>query len=177
MSPMGMRLPCAEMGLCPEGKPKTLFPKRATGADISVHHRQRRALHLESASASHHGAAASLLDQSEVPHLESAFASHRGAAASLLDQSEVHGGSVAKGKPPARLSAWCSRQALRLLATDTSTHLESASTLHRGAAAGLLDQSEVHGGSVAQCHANQLLGPRDKHSPIGVPAKQYKHAP
>ena len=141
-----MRLPCAEMGLCPEGKPKTLFPKRATGADISVHHRQRRALHLESASASHHGAAASLLDQSEVPHLESAFASHRGAAASLLDQSEVHGGSVAKGKPPARLSAWCSRQALstRVPAVDTSTHLESAFTLHRGAAASLLDQSEVH---------------------------------
>ena len=41
-------------------------------------------------------------------HLESAFTSHRGAAASLLDQSEVHGRSDAAGKP----TAWSWRQAL-----------------------------------------------------------------
>ena len=32
-------------------------------------------------------------------------------------------------------------------AAETSTHLESASASHRGAAASLLDQSELHGGS------------------------------
>ena len=31
-------------------------------------------------------------------------------------------------------------------AAETSTHLESASASHRGAAANLLDQSELHGG-------------------------------
>ena len=72
-------------------------------------------------------------------HLESATASHHRAAASLLDQSELHGGfrlqSIYLPVPGLR------RQALstRVLAAETSTHLESATASHRGAAASLLD--------------------------------------
>ena len=38
--------------------------------------------------------------ETSTTHLESASASHRAAAASLLDQSEPHGGSVAKQRQP-----------------------------------------------------------------------------
>ena len=130
--------------------------------------------------------------------LHSASASHRGAAASLLDQSELHGGFRCKnGKP---LAGWCrcvvlvvstlhphcqqrqgrartltpppprtveqpqacliSRGYLAASAAkesnhmqdkgpagetvgETSTHLDSASASHRGAAASLLNQSEL----------------------------------
>ena len=59
----------------------------------------------------------------EQAHLESASASHRGAAASLLDQSELHGGFRCKAKPP--LGAWClAASTLHPSASgrETSTH-------------------------------------------------------
>ena len=69
----------------------------------------------------------------------------------------------------ARASAWCWRQALctEVPAEETSTHLESTSASQRGAAASLLDQSEVHGGCVAKPNhlQVQISGPGGKHSP------------
>ena len=81
---------------------------------------------------------------------EDASASHRGAAAILLDQSERRGGSTV-----AMANTW---QNVWLVAAASTLHssargrdehgdLESASDSHRGAAATLLDQSELHGGS------------------------------
>ena len=55
--------------------------------------RQRQATHLESAHALHRGAAASLLEQSE---LHGGFRCK--STALLLDQSELHGGFRCKGK-------------------------------------------------------------------------------
>ena len=80
--------------------------------------------------------------------LESASASHRGAAASLLDQSELDGGFRCKVKPFAA-GVWCVVVAASTLhqsasGRDESTDLESASASHRGAAARLLDLSELH---------------------------------
>ena len=55
----------------------------------------------------------------------------------------LHGGSVARANKPACARAW--RQALSagLLSAETSTHLESATAMHLGAGASLLDQSEL----------------------------------
>ena len=108
----------------------TLHP-RARGRETSTH--------FASASASHRGAAASLLDQSVL---------HGG----LLEQSELHDGFRGEVRAPAGIR--CEGVLLLVLATstlhpsargrDTSTHLESGSASHRGAAASLLDQSELH---------------------------------
>ena len=120
--------------------------------------------HLESASASHRGAAARLLHQSklqwrlrrkgqtpscrclvEVPaadtttHFASTSASHRGAAASF-HQSELSSWRLhvhRKGQAPS-----C-RCLVEVPAADTSTHLAFTSASHRGAAASLLLQSEL----------------------------------
>ena len=81
-------------------------------------------------------------------HLDSASASHRGAATSLLDQSEMHCGFRCKGTPTCRCRcmATCGRQAPTLHRSarrrETSTHLDSASASHRGAAASLLDSKK-----------------------------------
>ena len=95
-------------------------------------------MHLESASASHCGASANLLDQSDlhggsvakvetIMHLESASASHPGASTSLLDQSELHGGSVAKANTCRRLVTAASTHHPEVpVAETTSMHLESA---------------------------------------------------
>ena len=48
---------------------------------------------------------------------------------------------------------------------NTSTHLESASILHYGAAASMLDQSELHGSSFANANHLQMPGRGGKHSP------------
>ena len=77
--------------------------------------------------------------------LESVSASHRRAAASLLDQSKLHGGSIAE---QTNTSQVFSRGCMHCL--HPSTHLDSACASHRRAAASLLDQSELHGGSVAE---------------------------
>ena len=81
-------------------------------------------------------------------HLESAAsASHRGAAASLVGQSELHGGLVAKqantiscrclvGVPESTLPLKCQRQ--------RRAHILSPPPPP------LVDQSELHGGSVAK---------------------------
>ena len=98
-------------------------------------------------------------------HLESASASHQGAAASLLDQSELQwrprftGGRLQRPDRAVKLSpraCWRQRQ---------STHLESATTSHRGAATTLLEQSELQGGPVVR--ANTIL-----QVPFRVPAAQ-----
>ena len=69
--------------------------------------------------------------------------------ACFISESELHGGSVATGIPPRgpRSGTHSPTEA-----RETSTHLASASILHRGAAASLLDQSKtkLHGGSVAK---------------------------
>ena len=65
---------------------------------------------------------------------------------------------VCKGK---RLAAGAGArwQALsKVTAAETSTHFGCASASHRGAAASLLDQSEVHGGSVAKADHLQVRG-------------------
>ena len=46
----------------------------------------------------------------------------------------------------------------RVLAIKKRKHLDSASASHRGAATSLLDQSEVHGGSVAKADHLQVRG-------------------
>ena len=80
-------------------------------------------------------------------HLACATTSCCGAAASLLVQLVDHGGSGADQTA----GGWSWRQALftRVLAAKTSTHLASATASHCRAAASLLDQSELHGGSGA----------------------------
>ena len=99
-------------------------------------------------------------EQKTSTHLESASALHRGAAASLLDQLELHGGTMVKAntcKVPDRGGGKhspppeCQRQ-------KTSTHLESAASVsHCGAAASLLHQSELHGGSAAKVNICRCL--------------------
>ena len=48
--------------------------------------------------------------------------------------------------------------------TETSTHLVSTCTMHRRAAAILLDQSELDGGSVAEANTCMCLAGRQAHS-------------
>ena len=76
----------------------------------------------------------------------------------MLDQSEVHGSSVAKAKHLQVRGAGGKHPPSECLVAETSTHLASASTSHRGAAASLLDQSEVHGGSVTKANHLQVCG-------------------
>ena len=66
-------------------------------------------------------------------HLESASASHRGAAASLLHQLELHGGIVAQHIAGAWLVGAASTLPTECQQAETSTHLESASASHRRA--------------------------------------------
>ena len=104
-------------------------------------------------------------------HLESAAASHRGATASLLDQSEVHGGFRCKGKGTCRCRWLVLAASTHSPQAETSTHLGSVSASHRGAAASLLDQSEVHGGfrckgkATCSCRCRCLVLAASKHSP------------
>ena len=94
-------------------------------------------------------------------HLESASASNRGAAASLLQchQSKLHGSSGPKATTPA--GAWPRRQALstRVPEAETSTHIEFAPVSHRGAAASLIHQWELHGGSSANANTPKPCKP------------------
>ena len=83
-------------------------------------------------------------------HLELASAEHRGAAASLLDLSKLFGSFRHKGKQPAQSGQVRSlgdkhSPPAGVPAAEMSTHLESASASHRGAAASLLDLSDLHG--------------------------------
>ena len=60
---------------------------------------------------------------------------------------------------------------------ETSTHIASAFALHRGAAASLLDQSELHGGF--RCKSKppapvQVHGPHGKHSPQAETSKHLE---
>ena len=67
--------------------------------------------------------------------------------ACLHDMSECPYAFRCKSKPHSGAGAGASRQAFftgRVPAAETSTHLESGSALHGGAAASLLDQSELH---------------------------------
>ena len=146
-----------------------------------------------------------MLEAETSTHFESASASHRGAAASLLDQLVLHGDSVANGKylqvsgrgkkhfplkcqrqrrartvpPPTPRTveqphacsisrsfiaaplhsqtpadAWSRQQALSTQVPEAETNMdfESASALHRGAAASLHNQSELGGGSDTKPH-------------------------
>ena len=70
-----------------------------------------------------------------------ASASHRGAAASLPDQSVLHGGFRCN------TYRFGCKHCPSECQPETSTHFESTSVLHLGAAAAsLLDESELHGG-------------------------------
>ena len=98
--------------------------------------RQRLTSHatFDSASASHHGAAARARDEPRT--FDSASASHHGAAANLLDQSEPHSCS--------RRAKQTSRCLVGMLAAeaDEPRTFDSASASHHGAAASLLKKTD-----------------------------------
>ena len=81
--------------------------------------------------------------------LDSASASHHGAAATLLDQSELHGGSEAK--TDIRFAGWCLVVVITTLyrvphAEDDHAHLDTLPPR----TASILDHSELHAGSGAK---------------------------
>ena len=138
--------------------------------------------HLESATALHRGAAASLLcstsrscmaaplqsahsagawsqrqastlhpsaisTDEHAPRVRHRLAPWNSHKLALLDPSELHCGSGAECTHCMCLVSAAEALSTRVPSAQMSTHLESATALHRGAAASLLDQSELHGGS------------------------------
>ena len=90
---------------------------------------------------------------------------HRGAAASLLDQSELHGGFRCQRQTTCKTSAWClAASTLHRSASGRDGHALcefafASASHHRGAAASLLDQSELHGGFRCQRQTRNLQVP------------------
>ena len=94
---------------------------------------------------------------------------HNGAPTSLLHQSELNAGSDATV-----ITCRCLGVAARTLhpserGAKTSTHLESTSASHNGAAASLLDQSELHGESKYLQVPGWSASGRDEHDRVLSP--------
>ena len=80
-----------------------------------------------------------------------------------------------RAESSAGASTWRQAFFTRVLEPETSTHPESATAVHR-AGASLLDQSELHGGSVAKGQYTQVPGDGGEHSPPECSRQRRAHA-